>query len=134
MGRTMITAALALLAGALWMLWAFAHEHTSIRAPWTGLTYALSVTTFVVVGVVGRGWRALACSASAGVAAALLVDPLISRSEPLASDAAASCDPGCISTGAFVVMAAAASAALACVGILLRRVVLGRRGAHRAPV
>jgi hypothetical protein len=38
MTRTLASIVMGLVAGALWLLWNFEHEHTTIRAPWTGIT------------------------------------------------------------------------------------------------
>jgi len=37
----------AVLGALLWLLWAFEHEHTGIRAPWTGVTYVAAASAFV---------------------------------------------------------------------------------------
>ncbi len=121
MNRTSAALLVAVLAAALWLLWSFEHEHTRIRAPWTGLTLAASVAGFVAVGIVGRGWRAVAFAAAAAAAAVLLVDPLIWRSEPVEPGTPVSCDPGCISLEAAAVFSATAGCVLASVGICLRR-------------
>ena len=112
---------MAALAAALWLLWNFEHEHTSVRAPWTGLTYAASALAFVATGVTGRGWRAIATAVAAASIAVILVDPLVWRGEPIGSSLEESCDPGCISPEAAVGIAGAAAAALATCGIVLRR-------------
>ena len=118
MNRTPAAVVVAVLAAALLLLWSFEHEHTTIRAPWTGLTYAAAVAGFIAVGLVGRGWRAVA-SAAIAAAAALAVDSLVWRSEPI--EPGTSCDPGCISREFFAVFYAIASSFLASIGILLRR-------------
>jgi len=132
MNRTLASIVLAVLAATLWLLWNLEHEHTSIRAPWTGVTYAASGLGFLAAGVVGRGWRSLVVAIAAAAAAVMLVDRLVWRSEPSASGVQESCDPGCLSLQAIVVIACTAAAVLAAVGILLRRIVgPGRR--YRAP-
>jgi hypothetical protein len=119
--RTIASLLAALIAASLWLLWNFEHEHTSIRAPWTGLTFAASVLGFIASGVMGRGWRALACAVVAAAAAIVLVDPLVWQSEPAEPGTDQSCDPGCISREGAVVLASVAAAGLATIGILLRR-------------
>lgn len=121
MNRTFAALLVAVLAAALWLLWSFEHEHTRIRAPWTGLTLAASAAGFVAVGIVGRGWRGVAFAAGAAAAAVLLVDPLIWRSEPAEPGTSGSCDPGCISREAAVVLHGAAGCVLASIGISVRR-------------
>lgn len=119
---------MAVLAAALWLLWNFEHEHTSIRAPWTGLSYAASAIAFMAAGAVGRGWRAVIAAAAAAAAAVVLVDPLVWHSEGSEPGLEESCDPGCISRQAAVVLGGAAAAALAAVGIVGRRTLgLARR-------
>ena len=81
MNRTVAALLVAVLAAALWLLWSFEHEYTTIRAPWTGLTYAASVTGFVVVGVVGRGWRGVALAAAAAAAPLAGARPLLLRTK-----------------------------------------------------
>jgi len=130
MNRTLSALLVAVLAAAVWLLWSFEHENTSIRAPWTGLTYAASVAGFVVVGIVGRGWRAVAFAAAAAAAAVLLVEPLTWPSEPAEPGTSLSCDPGCIPREAAVAFYSAAACVLASVGICLRRA-FGL--AHRRP-
>jgi hypothetical protein len=73
--RTLASLLAAGIAASLWLLWNFEHEHTSIRAPWTGLTYAASGLALIASGVVGRGWRALAAATVAALVAVALVDP-----------------------------------------------------------
>ena len=121
MKRTLVAVLVALLAAGLWLVWAFQHEHTSIRAPWTGFTYVAALAGFIAVGIVGRGWRALASAAAAAALASLLVDPLVYRSETVEPGSTTSCDPGCISREAVTVFYSVATAVLAAVGILLRR-------------
>lgn len=118
MNRTLASLVAAIIAASLWLLWNFEHENTSIRAPWTGLTFAASVLGFVACGVVGRGWRAPACAGLAAAAAVLLVDPLVWHSEPGESE---NCDPACIPPEVFLVSLSVAAALLATIGILLRR-------------
>jgi hypothetical protein len=121
MKRTLASIVMAGIAAGLWLLWAFEHEQTGIRAPWTGLTYAASALAFVVVGVVGRGWRAIAIAIAVAAAAVALVDPLMWHMSPSEPGVEASCDPGCISRPAAAVLAGAAAALLVTVGIVLRR-------------
>lgn len=121
MNRALASALVAVAAAALWLLWSFEHEHTRIRAPWTGLTYAAAVAGFIVAGIVGRGWHAVAAAAAAAAAAALAVDPLVWRTEPLEPGTTSSCDPGCISTEFAVVFYSVAGAILATIGVVLRR-------------
>jgi hypothetical protein len=118
-------ALLAFLAVALWLLWNYEGDHTSIRAPWTGATYVASAMAFVAVGYLGRGLPALLIAAAAAVAGILLVDPLIWHSADAIQipSTDASCDPGCIPMEAAAIAAAAAAACLAALGILLQRVV-----------
>ncbi len=138
MPRTLATLGPAALGAALWLLWSYEHERTGIRAPWTGLTLVASALAFAATGVAGRGWRAVALAALGGVAAVLLADPLVWEDpvlEPV--PAGGECDPGCISPAAGAVMAGVVAAALATLGILLRRaagiVARGRRpGVRRA--
>jgi hypothetical protein len=118
--RTLASLLAAVIAASLSLLWNFEHEHPSIRAPWTGLTFAASVLAFIASGVMGRGWRALACAIVAAVAV-VLVEPLIWPSEPAEPVTGQSCDPGCISREAAVVLSGVAAAVLATIGILLRR-------------
>src|SRR5688572_10248794 len=99
MNRTVASIVMAVLGAALWLLWNFEHEHTSIRAPWTGLTYAACAFAFLAVGIVGRGWRAVALATVAAGAAVVVVDPLLSHRGPSEPPLEASCDPGCISLG-----------------------------------
>ena len=120
--RTLASLLVAIIAASLWLLWNLEHEHTSIRAPWTGLTLAASAVAFVTSGVLGRGWRALACAAVAAAVAVVLVDPLIWKSEPAGPVTEESCDPGCISLEVAVGLSGVAAAVLATLGILLRRV------------
>jgi hypothetical protein len=105
----------------LWFLWSYEHEHTAIRAPGTGVTLAASVFGFVTVGLTSRSWRAVLAAAGAAVMAALLVDPLVWRTEPVDPAIPESCDPGCISLEPFAAGSAVVAAALASLGILLRR-------------
>jgi hypothetical protein len=79
------------------------------------------VLAFIASGVIGRGWRALACAIVAAVVAVVFVDPLIWQSEPAEPVTDQSCDPGCISREAAVVLSSVAAAVLATIGILLRR-------------
>jgi hypothetical protein len=128
MNRTLASMVLAVLAAALWLLWNFEHEDTSIRAPWTGLTYVASAVAFMAVGLVGRGWRAVVVAVAAAAAAVVLVDPLVWHSEPSDPALEESCDPGCISLEAAVGFGGGAAAALAALGIVLRRALrLARR-------
>jgi len=116
---------------ALWLLWSVEQEHTAIRAPWTGVTLVASALCFVIAGVVGRGWRAVLSAAAVGAVAVLLVGPLVWEDpavEPLGDE---SCDPGCLSLGAAVAIEAMVVAALAAVGIALRRAVGAVRGGRR---
>ncbi len=121
MNRTLASLLAAVIAASLWLLWNFEHEHTSIRAPWTGLTYAALVLAFIASGVIGRGWRALACAIVGAVVAVVLVEPLIWQGESAETVMDQSCDPGCISPEAAVVLSSVAAAVLATIGILLRR-------------
>jgi hypothetical protein len=126
--RTLASLLAAAIAASLWLVWNFEHEHTNIRAPWTGLTFAASVLGFIACGVLGRGWRALLCAIAAAVAAVVLVEPLVWQSEAVEPVTGESCDPACISREAAVVFASVATAALATIGILLRRALaLARR-------
>jgi hypothetical protein len=123
MTRTLASIVMGLVAGALWLLWNFEHEHTTIRAPWTGITLVGSALAFVAVGLLGRGWRALTIGIVAAAATVLLDAPVWDREPATASRLEGDCDPGCISLEAAVVIAGAAAAALAAVGIVLRRAV-----------
>ena len=119
---------MAAVGAGLWLLWTFEHEHTDVRAPWTGLTYAASALAFIVAGVMGRGWRAVAAAVAAACIAVMVVEPLVWGTGPARSGLEESCDPGCISPEAAVVLAGTAAAALAALGILLRRALqLARR-------
>jgi hypothetical protein len=131
--RTLRSLALAVCGAALWLLWTYEHEHTSIRAPWTGLTYAAAALAFVAAGIAGRGWRAVAVAAVAAAAAVVLVDPLVWRDEDTEPVPGQSCDPGCISPEVAVVMAGAEAAVLATVGIALRRTIGRRLGVETSP-
>ena len=132
MNRTLASLLLVVLGAALWLLWNFEHEHTRIRAPWTGLTQVASACSFVAAGVVGRGWRVVAGAAVVAAAAVLLVEPLVSRSEPpLEPGYVSSCDPGCISGPPLYVLAGIVAAALTVVGILLRRTARALRARRR---
>ena len=125
MTRTAASLGAAVLAASLWLLWNYEHEHTRIRAPWTGATYVACGLCFVAAGYLGRGWRALLFAAVAAAAAVLLVDPLVWPDEPpVGPDDAVgseSCDPGCITREFEVVLAATAAATLAAAGMLVRR-------------
>ena len=121
MNRTVASLLAAVVAAILWLVWNFEHEHTGIRAPWTGLTLAASALGFMAVGVVARGWRVVLFAAVAAAGAVVLVDPLVWQTEPADPVSAESCDPGCISREAAVVMAGIAAGALATLGIVLRR-------------
>jgi hypothetical protein len=133
MKRTHQSLLAAVFAAALWLAWVFKHEHTSIRAPWTGLTLAASALGFVAVGVLGRGWRAVLCAVAAAAVAVVLVHPLILHSGPVERGAEESCDPGCVSLEAGMVFAGAVAGALASLGILLRRgLALTRSARHSA--
>lgn len=126
MRSTASSFAVAFIAAALWLVWNIEHEHTSIRAPWTGATSIASLCAFVAVGYLGRGWRALLFGSFAAVVAILLVDPLVwhsSHGDPVELTSTDECDPGCISTEAAAIMAAIAAALLATLGICLRRTV-----------
>jgi hypothetical protein len=75
-----VEALLAALVGVgLCVLWNVEHEHTSIRAPWTGLTLGASAAAFVAAGVVGRGWRAVVVCAAVVAGAAVLVEGFFLR-------------------------------------------------------
>ena len=128
--RTIASLLAAVVAASLWLLWNFEHEHTSIRAPWSGLTFAASVLGFIASGIVGRGWRAVVCAVAAAAVAVVLVDPLIWQSDPAEPGTDESCDPGCISPEGAMVLASAAAAALATIGILLRRALALARSAR----
>jgi hypothetical protein len=134
MTRILASIVMAFVAVALRLLWEYEHEHTNIRAPWTGITYAGSALAFVAVGVLGRGWRALAI-ATAVAATTVLIDHQVWNPEPsTAPRLEGDCDPACIPLEAAVVIAGATAAAPAAFGIALRRAV-GRarrsRGARR---
>ena len=118
------SAVLALIAAGLWVVWDYEQALTSIRAPWTGVTYAASVGGFVAAGYFGRGVRALLIAAAAAAAALVLVDPLVwqhTGGDPVPITSPADCDPGCISTEAAATMGALGAAFLAAMGIVLRR-------------
>jgi hypothetical protein len=121
--RTLASLLVAVIAASLWLVWNFEHEHTGIRAPWTGLTLAASALGFVAAGVIGRGWRALVGAALAAALAVALVDPLIWQTEAVEPLPGERCDPGCISLESAVVISSGAAAVLATVGILLRRLI-----------
>lgn len=124
MRSTLSSIVAACIGAALWLLWAVEHEHTSVRAPWTGMTYVAAACGFVAAGYLGRRWPALVIAALAAVAATVLVDPLVWQSDPAREPTySGDCDPGCISTGAAAVMAAVAAALLAALGMLLRAAV-----------
>ena len=129
----MTTLLVALVAAGLWLIWNVEHEHTGIRAPWTGLTLVSSAVAFVVLGVVGRGWRALLAAATATIAASLLVAFVVWGGTSAAAPAESSCDPGCIPLGVGLVMESLLAVLLAAAGIALRRLVLhvGRWRRHR---
>jgi hypothetical protein len=114
----------AFVAAALWLLGVVEHEYTSVRAPWTGVTYVASACGFVAAGYLGRRWPALLIAAVAAVAASLLVDPLVLHTDPAPPTSDQDCDPGCISTEAAAIMAAIEAALLAALGILLRAAVI----------
>ena len=133
MNRTLASLLPAVLGAALWLLWTVEHDHTRIRAPWTGLTLVASALAFVAAGVVGRGWRAVAGAALVAAAAVLLrfEAPIAESEPPLEPGYVSSCDPGCIPVAAACVLAAAAGAALSTIGILLRRGLRAIRGRRR---
>ena len=120
MNRTVASLLAAAVATILWLAWNYEHEHTSIRAPWTGVTLVASGLGFVAVGLAGTGWRAVLLAVVAAAVAMVLVDPLVWQSEPSEPVSVANCDPGCISREAAVVMGSIAAGALATVGIMLR--------------
>ena len=137
-------AAVALLGAVVWLAWNVEHDHTSIRAPWTGATLGASACAFIAVGVIGRGWRAILASLVIAAAVTLLVavglwDAL--ESDPLhtpSPDIPESCDPGCIPLAFFVIFTAAEATALTALGIVGRRSALavrawGRGGRGRFP-
>lgn len=128
MNRNLACLLAAAVGAGLSLLWSVEHEHTTMRAPWTGITLVASAAAFVAAGVVGRGWRALLCAAAAGAAAALLVDPLVWEDPAVEAVGDQTCDPGCISLEAAVVFEAMLAGALAGVGIGLRRAVHAVRG------
>lgn len=80
-----------------------------------------SALGFVAVGLAATGWRAVLCAMVAAAAAVVLVDPLVWQTEPSDPVPFESCDPGCISREAAVVMASIVAGALATLGIVLRR-------------
>jgi hypothetical protein len=121
--RTVASLLAAGAAAILWLVWNFEHEHTSIRAPWTGVTLAASALGFVAVGVAATGWRAVLFAMLVAAGAVVLVDPLAWQTEPTEPGSVESCDPGCISREAAVVMASIVAGALATVGIVLRRAI-----------
>jgi hypothetical protein len=126
MSSTASSFAVAFIAAALWLVWNVEHEHTNIRAPWTGATYIASLCGFVAAGYLGRGWRALLIGSFAAAAAILLVDPLVwhsSHGDPVELTSTHECDPGCVSTEAAAIMAAVGASLLATLGIFLRRAV-----------
>jgi hypothetical protein len=108
----------ALVGVGLCVLWNVEHEHTSIRAPWTGLTLGASAAAFIAAGVVGGGWRAVIVCAAVVAGAAVLVEGFFLDSEPVSDEA---CDPGCISPEAATIGAVVIAAALATLGIAVRR-------------
>jgi hypothetical protein len=57
MRSTALSVVFAFIAVALWLMWNFEHEYTSIRAPWTGATYGASLCGFVAVGYLAEGGR-----------------------------------------------------------------------------
>jgi hypothetical protein len=128
MNRTIASLLAAAVAASMWLLWNFEHDHTSLRAPWTGMTAGASLLGFVASGVVGQGRRALVGAIVAAAAAAVLVDPLMWSSQPIERGTDQSCDPGCISREGAVMIASVAAAALATIGILLRRGLALARG------
>ncbi len=121
MTRTACGFSPALLAGALWLGWMAEHEHTSIRAPWTGVTLVASGIVFVAAGVVGRGWRALASPVIVVPVALALTDLLVLPSVEVDEEFVSSCDPGCIPTWFFVLTLTVAASLLVAIGIVLRR-------------
>src|ERR671917_425015 len=108
--RTIASLLAAVVAASLWLLWNFEHEHTSVRAPWTGLTLAASAVAFITSGALGPGWRALACAIVAAAVAVVLVHPLVLHSEPAGPVRGESCDPGCISLEVAVALSGVAAA------------------------
>jgi hypothetical protein len=116
--RTVASLLAAVVAAILWLVWNFEHEHTSIRAPWTGMTLVASALAFVAVGLAATGWRAVLFAVVAAAGAVVLVEPLVWQTEPISVE---SCDPGCISREAAVVIASIVAGALATLGIVLRR-------------
>jgi hypothetical protein len=119
--RTVASLLAAAAAAILWLVWNFEHEHTSIRAPWTGVTLVASALGFVAVGLAATGWRAVFFAVVAAAVAVGLIEPLVWQAEPSEPVSGESCDPGCISREAAVVMASVVAGALATVGIVLRR-------------
>ena len=117
--RTVASLLAAVAAAILWLVWNFEHEHTSIRAPWTGVTLIASALGFVAVGLAGTGWRAVLFAMVAAAGAVVLVDPLVWQMEP--SQPGDVCDPGCISREGAVAMSSIVAGALATLGIVLRR-------------
>lgn len=118
MTRTLACLAVAAAAAGLYLLWGYEHDHTGIRAPWTGLTLAASALGFVAVGIVGRGWRALL--ATALVAGATMAGQLFPWRSSV-HEAVESCDPACISLPVAVLTAVLAAVTLTVLGIGLRR-------------
>ncbi|MDP8908365.1 MAG: hypothetical protein M3N47_04450 [Chloroflexota bacterium] len=108
MNRTARSLLLALLGVALWLGWVAEHEHTSIRAPWTGLTLVASGLLFIASGVVGRGWRAL-LGVAVAVAAGAVLRELVIYSEVE------------VPSWLFVLILTIMAALLAGIGIALRR-------------
>jgi hypothetical protein len=119
--RTVASLLAAVVAAILWLVWSNEHGHTSIRAPWTGVTLVASALGFVAVGLAATGWRAVLFAVVAAASAVVLVDPLVWKTEPSEQVSVESCDPGCISREAAVVMASIAAGALATLGVVLRR-------------
>jgi hypothetical protein len=124
--------ALAFLAASLWLAASAEHEYTSIRAPWTGMTLVASGLAFVAAGYIGRGWRALLGAAVAAPAAVILAGLVVWQGDQVDPGTVESCDPGCIPTGAGVILAAGAAMTLALVGVVLRQARALTRGTDAA--
>ena len=118
MNPTVKSVSATLVGVCLFLLWNVEHEHTSIRATWTGLTVGASALALIAAGAMGRGWRAVVVCAAVVAGAALVAEAFFLDSEPIRNEP---CDPGCISREAAIIGAVVIAAALAAVGVLLRR-------------
>src|SRR3954452_9622734 len=117
MDRISRSAVAALIGALLWLGWHIEQAQTGIRAPWTAMTLTASALAFVASGFLGRGWRPVVAAGLAGAGAVLVL--FIAGGQDV--NTTGSCDPGCVTPGPALLVAAGIAAVLACAGIALRR-------------